>query len=163
MSRIDYSKWDNIEDSDSSDDDDEEERTSAMPRVTRLEEPSQVSFGGPNNTTTNGSACIDITPTTAQTTPSAPSHHHGNRNTRNISTHSSASTTVSSWTDRGGMVELEPRAAHNEEAATTTTRTLYWSQDRYSVTLRVQLHDRGRSMEHDAPLEEGDKDKAPHS
>ena len=152
MSRIDYSKWDNIGDSDSSDDDEEEERTSAMPRVTRLEEPSQVSFGGPNNTTTtNTSACIDITPTSAQSTPSAPSHrHHGNKNT---STHSSASNSVSSWTDRGGMVELEPHAAHNEEAATTTTRRkLYWSQDRYSVTLRVQLHDK--------PLDGGDEDAA---
>jgi len=57
------------------------------------------------------------------------------------------------------MVELEPHAAHNEEAATTTTRTLYWSQDRYSVTLRVQLHDRGRGVEHDAPRAE---DAAPH-
>ena len=120
MSRIDYSKWDNIEDSDSSDDD-EEEMTSAMPRVTRLEKPYQVSFGGPNNTT--ASACIDITPTTttsARSTTSSPQHHHGNSNRH--STHNSASTSVSSWTDRGGMVELEPHSAHDEAATTTTAQ-----------------------------------------
>ena len=83
-----------------------EDEGDSKPRVTRLDAPTKVTFGG-------GS----VSATTAATPSQAPS-------TKPPPT----STTPTSWTDHGGLLKTK-----GEE------RNLYWSQDRHSVTLRLEL------------------------
>lgn len=108
---IDYSKWDNLEVSSSSEDEDD----APQPRVTRLDAPSSVTFGGKDGTVSAASKpAVVLAP--KEIPKSAPS------STKNISP---------SWTDHGGL--LRAKLKNGEE------RKLHWSQDRYSVTLRLEL------------------------
>jgi hypothetical protein len=100
MSRIDYSKWDNLQDSD------DEEQQSPEPRVTRLDQPSRI-------VTTRGEEGFSVQP---------------NDPPRSRPTRTAATNKIpTAWTEKGGRVELED----------TDGVVLYWTQDRYSVTLRV--------------------------
>ena len=125
---IDYSKWDTLECSDS-----DEEESSSTPRVTRLQEPSRVTFGGSGDHA--GTATIHQ----PQSTPLTGSTNHRLDNPTSSSIGSitnevSSKTTYQKdplkvWTSRGGSLE------------TSDERTLLWSQDRYSVQLRLELKD----------------------
>ena len=109
---IDYSKWDNLDVSSSEDEDD-----APQPRVTRLDTPSSVTFGGKGG---------EISATAK--TPSASPHPSSKETPKSKTTKTSL---PSSWTDHGGL--LRAKSNSGEE------RNLYWSQDRYSVTLRLEL------------------------
>jgi len=123
---IDYSKWDNLEVS-SSDDDDDDKPT---PHVTRLDAPSRVTFGGGTggamsaSTSASKSPPLDCSYTEGATTVTT-SH------SKSV-TPAGDQSAPSSWTDRGGLLEIE-KTAYNP------SRNLYWAQDRYAVTLRLEL------------------------
>jgi hypothetical protein len=123
---IDYSRWDNLECSDSDDGE-----FASTPRVTCLQEPSRVTFGGGS-----GDCGVAI-----QGPPSPPAVGDDDRVGSASSTDHSAATALSfqnsnqnnllnSWTCRGGCLETADR------------RRLYWCQDRYSVQLRMELKDK---------------------
>lgn len=163
---IDYSKWDNLEISDSDNDDDDNyddgvnnDRSSMTPRVTRLDAPMKVTFGGNNNSSSTPTAHIEPSlsiPTATQdqaksttTSISTKSNNNNNNNnsiefvktTRTTSSPSSSSQ-ASSWTERGGLVVVTTTAAGNgddDDQPKQQGRKLYWSQDRYSVTFRLEL------------------------
>jgi hypothetical protein len=148
---IDYSKWDHMEDSSSSscdngDDDDFASNEVVMPRVTRLDVPSQVTFGGVHNKeTVNVGASPDngvVARSSTTTDPPSSIATSNASSTRNDvpllaleaiskSTTTTATSTTSShdqqWIQRGGIV------------TTDDGRKLYWCQDRYSVTIRLEL------------------------
>ena len=125
---IDYSKWDNLDEYSSSDDEDKPSGA----RVTRLDETSQVTFGGSDD----GSA--SITPSTvpvrsannvaAETVSSTANtvssiHHSTAKNKKE----NSGNDNFSTWKTKGGLV------------MTRDNRRLFWSQDRYSVCIRLEL------------------------
>ena len=137
---IDYSKWDNLEVSSSDDDDDDDyndDDTMTTPRVTRLDAPSKVTFGGNNNNST--AAHVNIEPSSSSI--STPTPQALIANTKTVG--SSGSAPPASWTERGGLVTV-----------TTGNRKLYWTQDRYSVTLRLELNGGGGEGESSSELEE---------
>lgn len=109
---IDYSKWDNLDVSSSEDEDDV-----PQPRVTRLDAPSSVTFGGKG-----GEISAAAKPPSASPIPSP---------TETPKSTPAKNSVPSSWTDHGGLL----RAQSN----TDKERKLYWSQDRNSVTLRLEL------------------------
>jgi hypothetical protein len=116
---IDYSKWDHLEDY-SDDDDDEEVTTSSTPRVTRLDAPSQVTFGGGAATLQTSSKQQQQTVTTTSAiTPAASSTKA-----------SGTSDDDNTWTQKGGQATIP-----------SLNRQVYWTQDRYSATLRLELFD----------------------
>jgi len=117
---IDYSKWDNLEVS-SSEDEDEDDKT---PRVTRLDAPSQVTFGGAG---ANGavSASPEVDTKTSSSKLSKPLE------SSSATTGTTTASHTQSWTDRCGLLETK--------SDTKQSRNLYWSQDRYTVTLRLEL------------------------
>lgn len=118
---IDYSKWDNLEVS-SSEDEDEDDKT---PRVTRLDAPSQVTFGGAG---ANGAVSASPEVDTKKTSSSKLSKP---LESSSATTGTTTASHTQSWTDRGGLLETK--------SDTKQSRNLYWSQDRYTVTLRLEL------------------------
>jgi len=123
---IDYSKWDNLEEySSSNSGDDNEEESNHLPRVTRLDAPSKVTFGG-------SSASATIQPSSSvPTIPATSSSAVANQATLE-SKHQKLNQQQQEeqWTAKGGTVVVNS----NEQE-----RKLYWCQDRYSVSLRLQL------------------------
>ena len=114
MSRIDYSKWDHLEDSD--DDASEDQLGDNVPRVTKLEQPSRI--------TTQADGSLLVQPQTNS------SHTESKTNEPTAKSSAAMNTTASipsEWTDKGDYVIL------------SKDRELFWSQDRYSVTLRIAL------------------------
>ena len=111
---IDYSKWDNLDVSSS-----EDEAENPTPRVTRLDEPSKVTFGG------DGS--ISAFPQGQTQTPPLQPIDVASTSPR---PKSSDGTAPPSWTERGGLLTSD---------SNTGERKLYWAQDRYSVTYRLEL------------------------
>lgn len=127
MSRIDYSKWDHIGDSS---DDEEQKQEDATPRVTRLDQPSRI-------VTHHGQEGFDVLqPPTKETTASI---SRGKKESSNTTTDTSTTAVpVSSWTEKGGVAELKL-----QQAEESSPIIMYWTQDRYTVTLRVPVpHDR---------------------
>lgn len=110
MSRIDYSKWDHLSDSDD-DDDDNQERPRAAPRVTKLEQPSRIT------TLSDGSI---------QVQPASPTSEAQRTSSLKDST-KPIDDIPSDWTEKGDHVCLD------------NDMELWWSQDRYSVTIRMAL------------------------
>lgn len=167
MSGIDYSKWDNLDEySDDDDDNISNEGNSAgiggsslskTPRVTRLDEPCKVTFGGNSSSTT---PIINIQPTTVTTatttqsirTDTCENPHNDERTGMNKERNNSSSSTTtscqqpSSWTERGGLIVSESTTT-TIDGKLTKKRMLYWSQDRYSVTLRLELHEQSNDEE----------------
>ena len=112
---IDYSKWDNLDEY-SDDDDEVNEDSSSTPRVTRLDAPSRVTFGGGLATAESQSSTSNKSTTTSSNTAVSKS------------TQAAAPTVANeAWTQKGGVV------------TTSSNRQLYWSQDRYSVSLRFEV------------------------
>ena len=126
MSGIDYSKWDNLEEySDSSDD----EATPTTPRVTTLDGPSKVTFGGSNS--------AEIVqqqeqqhPTSSQSGATVKSSSAG------AEVQGVSSKMKVKWSDKGGKVTIDEAKDRGKGGG---KRDLYWCQDRYSVTIRLQL------------------------
>ena len=114
MSRIDYSKWDNLEVSDS----DEEE--SNTPRVTKLDRPSRIT------TLSDGSVLIQ------ETHQSAPATSRVDEKT-SPTTAATTNKIPSAWTDKGGTTTIF--TDNNND-----TNDVYWSQDRYTVTIPIAIY-----------------------
>ncbi|GAX20486.1 hypothetical protein FisN_22Hh056 [Fistulifera solaris] len=114
MSRIDYSKWDHLEDSDDDNSDDSSPET--RPRVTKLEQPSRIT------TQADGTLLVE---------PSSPATKQPP-----VQNKQPAKDEIpSEWTEKGDHVILE----NNIE--------LWWSQDRYSVTIRMRLEVKVQSVQ----------------
>ena len=123
---IDYSKWDHLDDDSESDQDD---ANVTGPRVTRLDAATRVTFGGQQesgwSTAQDPARVKDSRDSTAKvqglvgmSTYDAPSKLSPDTRSMN------------QWTAKGGsFVTTSDR-----------NRNLYWSQDRYSVYIRVELH-----------------------
>lgn len=120
---IDYSKWDNLEEySSSSEDETEKEGTGA--RVTRLDAPSQVTFGGNDD---DRSATITPSPSTASQPAVVPKTSVGKSMTFKHKDSGDDPSAYQAWKAKGGLVMTED------------TRRLFWSQDRYSICIRLEL------------------------
>ncbi|GAX11383.1 hypothetical protein FisN_22Lh056 [Fistulifera solaris] len=121
MSRIDYSKWDHLEDSDddynNNDDNDNDNASTAenhRPRVTKLEQPSRIT------TQADGTLLVEpSSPTTTNKQPVIMNHYQPVTTEDEI---------PSEWIIKGDHVILENNIIE-----------LWWSQDRYSVTIRIRL------------------------
>lgn len=149
---IDYSKWDRLDEY-SDDSSDEGSNANAgrsdSPRVTRLDAPSKVTFGGGVAATVEPSVGTDYSRNRAQLpvqpVPSPPPAE-GKRPKASVGDRTkNPECSVNhheTWTDRGGLVMAQPASPNDDQGIATTTRRLYWSQDRYSVFLRLELHDR---------------------
>jgi hypothetical protein len=112
---IDYSKWDHLDEY--SDDDDQDIGDQTAPRVTRLDGPSQVTFGGEDG----GESIRPSQPVVAAADAPKP-----------IVEFVSPAVTAKgdsheSWKASGGV------------ETTSADRRLFWSQDRYSVCIRLEL------------------------
>jgi hypothetical protein len=157
---IDYSKWDHLKDESSSEDEDDEsshrnDDNHAVPRVTRLDAPSRVTFGGnarDQQQQEDTTWCsVDIQPSSPLRTASmtSPVSAATTTTTTSATSHLSSSSAVvvaketpvskapgntkggipDAWIERGGTVIT----------TANQNRQLHWCQDRYSVTLRLQL------------------------
>jgi hypothetical protein len=138
MSRIDYSKWDHLDDASSSSD---EQSPPDLPRVTKFDQPSRV--------TTQSDGSLLIRPSTPPPPPI-------------VSSLTTISTTSTAMPPQKPSGSSETNAGHQDESAKSTNRPhsrpppawtekggcstiregaheLYWSQDRYSVTIRIQI------------------------
>lgn len=124
-----------------------------MPRVTRLDGPSQVTFGGGGDIATSPSsrsrtsnvqrsdgtdASINHTIADPRNALSTTTSRREDSSTSIPTTSTSKSvnpnpdsTACDSWQEKGGMVSIVSSSAES--------RRLYWSQDRYSVVLRMEL------------------------
>jgi len=154
MARIDYSKWDNLDEYSDDDNDnniDEDDAgsscsSSMIPRVTRLDEPSKITFGGRSE---NSSSTTPINIESMTTESMIKDNGKESRNETNgvntvCNNSSSTSSQPASWTERGGLVVSESTTIDGKVAQ---KRILCWSQDRYSVTLRLELHEQGNRKE----------------
>jgi hypothetical protein len=139
---VDYSKWDrmNFSDSDNSDDDNDNngEQGTGPCRVTRLDQPGRVTIlpDGQVNVEETSSASAATSVPSSNATPakvalpptSTPATKTAIADTTFSPQEASHTTPTpkppASWTSKGGFVEAQ---------------NLYWSQDRYAVTLRFQL------------------------
>jgi hypothetical protein len=144
MSRIDYSKWDKLDEyddlSDAETNDSNRLPYSQGPRVTRLDQPSSVTRTGTGEiiiqdatvvaeddecdvversvTGSSGSGSGDRSfDRASQAQPSEGKKSDTGRSTLGVPAH---------WTDKGGSCEYQGTAVH-------------WSQDRLTVTIRVRL------------------------
>mmetsp|Transcript_77710 Transcript_77710/g.116874 ORF Transcript_77710/g.116874 Transcript_77710/m.116874 type:complete len:263 (+) Transcript_77710:47-835(+) len=120
---IDYSKWDNLDEY--SDDDDEAEGASGdqAPRVTRLDAPSSVTFGGDTNVIQGTAAASAPVPSATAASQILKVDFQAATSNASKAGHSQ----IDQWRAKGGLV------------TTSLNRELYWTQDRYSVTLRCQM------------------------
>ena len=156
MSRIDYSKWDNLDEYSDDDDDDNDgdignsDDGMTQPRVTRLDGPSKVTFGGgssSSSSTATTTSLINIEPTSSSLSSSSCRNSNDDKfstaTTKLSSTPNNDENSSSSWTERGGLVESESTTIVVD--GNPQKRKLYWSQDRYSVTLRLELHLHGHT------------------
>ena len=132
---IDYSKWDHLDDCSDSDEEGAAD-TRSTPRVTRLEAPSRVTFGGmPNeveSVATIDPPLLSTLPPSSNSSGAMAQDGHGPMMAPKPSTASDnegkcSETGHSAWTKKGGSV------------VTSDNRHLYWSQDRYSVQIRLEL------------------------
>ncbi|CAJ1970066.1 unnamed protein product [Cylindrotheca closterium] len=126
---IDYSKWDNLDEYSSSDDGEQNDSSDNV-RVTQLDAPSQVTFGGEDASTPT------IMPSSSCKAPAIESANGigtaevTNTKSTLLSDHNETDPYYD-WQEKGGMVSITSSSNHN--------RRLYWSQGRYSVLLRLEL------------------------
>eukprot|EP00529_Nitzschia_sp_RCC80_P025861 CAMPEP_0113463134 /NCGR_PEP_ID=MMETSP0014_2-20120614/12478_1 /TAXON_ID=2857 /ORGANISM="Nitzschia sp." /LENGTH=353 /DNA_ID=CAMNT_0000355073 /DNA_START=143 /DNA_END=1201 /DNA_ORIENTATION=- /assembly_acc=CAM_ASM_000159 len=168
---IDYSKWDNIDvsDSDGSDSDGGEGRCGGIAKVTRLDAPSTVTFGGGGSSNSGGNTAQQQQQTITVTTPSRNAPTISTSKTEKHSPSSSDSFLPSAeptqavaqpapvtqttqeekaWTETGGSCYIpvvtgagSPSASSQQQQHQQQQRKVYWSQDRYSVTITIELFD----------------------
>merc|ERR1711935_201392 len=97
---IDYSKWDKLEVSSSEDEDEDQHNpTSSTPRVTRLDAPSKVTFGG-------GSVSASVSASQEPPTEASPPLRLDAPDRSNALGGASKSRSHS-WTDHGGLLETK--------------------------------------------------------
>ena len=136
MSRIDYSKWDNLEVSDS------DNESPAAPRVTRLDRPSRITTQSDGSLliqrpeeSTQASEESSVPAASTTTTISTIHEKSPNDNNNSKTTITRTNEPPASWTERGGHTTIVVTDQN-------TKHDVYWSQDRYSVTIRIELpHD----------------------
>ena len=139
MSRgIDYSKWDKMDFSDNEDDNDEKGYDHNTPRVTRLDQPSTVTFGNPNERNNGGSISITQSPTkfskaqaqNVSTTTSVKETDASSENMIILDKHKSEPDNITSKLShltRNGGSFIYP---------TKKTET-FWSQDRHEAVFSI--------------------------
>lgn len=110
--RIDYSKWDNIDCSSS-----DEDKEGARPQVTKLDAPSRI------KRTSDGTLVVEEQIQHPEINPNADSSTTKGHLLKRYDT----TAKIEDWSQNGGVVTTEMGAK------------LYWSQDRYSVCLRLSL------------------------
>lgn len=159
---IDYSKWDKIVVDSEDDIDDSDDDAPVRPRVTRLDAPGRVTFGGssaPDTIALSTSSCSPSTATAVAKAVSssgkktgtgssfetcAPSSEPPLDPSTTTQTTTSAessccdqptSTVPASWTEKGAAVLTEDVSAKKTEPC----YSYYWSQDRLCVHVRVPL------------------------
>eukprot|EP00980_Cylindrotheca_fusiformis_P022852 scaffold9846_cov122-Cylindrotheca_fusiformis.AAC.5 len=119
---IDYSKWDHLDEYSEDEDDHNDE---GQPRVTRLDGPSEVTFGG-------GSATVQPSQGAASTSALHPPQKQLTEKFVSAAAKSKVATNnddpFQNWKASGG-----------EESIEDGQRRLFWSQDRYSICIRVEL------------------------
>jgi hypothetical protein len=138
MSRIDYSKWDNLDCSSSSEDED----GNGPARVTKLDGPSQVTFGGGGDGST-----IQIEPSSfsAPVATTSPASRPVSTTTvladsrKKLDPIEQRDQEQKQWTEKGGMVQVPCGSCSGSGSPVTPTCHLYWSQTRYAVTLRLEF------------------------
>jgi hypothetical protein len=121
---MDYSKWDHLDEY--SDDDDQDIGDQTAPRVTRLDGPSQVTFGGGDG----GESIRPPQPMVAAADPPKPTGE-------SVSTSTTASIKSPAVAANG-----DPHQSWKASGGVETTsadRRLFWSQDRYLVCIRLEL------------------------
>lgn len=127
---IDYSKWDHLDEYSGDDDSDgSNENVDGCPlinpRITRLDGPSRVTFGGKHVK----KPLVEPSSVSSRTSgPKSPSQSDVPAAVENVT----KKRPPSSWTERGGCVTKTTVDGKKR-------RMLYWSQDRYSVALRLEL------------------------
>lgn len=166
---IDYSKWDHLDEYDDDDDGDESVDGGPTPQVTRLDGPSTVTFGG-GGTTSIAPSSVSIGPSSPSAVPPAHEGEKKLFSSQTTTTNRTLGVKQSigdgdndegnrlqsippehleqyheSWTERGGLVtvpateELSP-SSPDDNSTSRNRRRLYWSQDRYSIYFRLELH-----------------------
>jgi len=155
MAGIDYSKWDYLDEYSDDDNDKNNNEESAgnscpssmIPRVTRLDEPSKITFGG-SSESLSSTTPISIKPMTMESIIIKENHSEFRNETTAVNTECNNSSSPpcqpASWTERGGLVVSESMTIDGKVAQ---KRILCWSQDRYSVTLRLELHEQSNREE----------------
>jgi hypothetical protein len=124
---IDYSKWDKI-DCSSSDSDDEHQHQQQQPRVTRLDAPSTITRTADGDLIVDQQQSQPQKPAATEARPPAAAASSAGKSSAVASTTStSLDQKIEDWSQNGGVVTTES-GCH-----------LYWSQDRYSVCLRLEL------------------------
>jgi len=133
MSGIDYSKWDKIDCSSSDEDDDE---GGHQPRVTKLDAPSRVTLATDGNLVIEESdgKTTDLGPSTPlvaeQPSTAAAATDSTNKKPKRVQ---EKLPIIEDWTQNGSEIML------NEDDYPNIPKKLYWSQDRYNVTIRLEL------------------------
>ena len=133
---IDYSKWDHLDEY--SDDDDGNGdgvvESNASPRVTRLDAPSSVTFGGSDNNAIEVDSSMKQNATAVSTTATTEAKMGLTVGNNAIGPAGKANAGTErlekeeeKWCVKGGKV------------TSNDNRQIYWTQDRYSVTIRCQL------------------------
>lgn len=133
MSRggVDYSKWDKMDFSDDDDDDNDDDDAAApdLCRVTRLDAPSRVTIQQGTVHVQQQQQQSIATAATHTALVASPAVTAFSSSTDTATT--TATTVPVAWTAQGAAVELELQQQQ--------LQLLYWTQDRYTVTLRFLL------------------------
>jgi hypothetical protein len=146
MSRIDYSKWDNL-DCSSSSEDENGDAGNGPARVTKLDGPSQVTFGGGLDRSTMQIEPSSFSAPVAAASPASPpvtttgasSAVADSRKTKTLDLAEQRDQEQKQWTDKGGMVQVPCSSWSGSASPVRPTCQLYWSQTRYAVTLRLEF------------------------
>jgi hypothetical protein len=132
---IDYSKWNHFGESS----DDEESPAAIIPRVTRLDAPSQVSTSV-DGTIHVSSSCSSKSNTSSIKTTTT---------TTTTTTNKTMEDAIQEWTSNGSVVTLQHHEeSHTDDDECGITR-LYWSQTRETVSIRIEVpaHTRARNVQ----------------
>jgi hypothetical protein len=157
---IDYSKWNNLEDS--GDDSDTDDIRRHRPQVTRFDEPRSVTIqssvstsNGENTgivtqdqrtdgTRAGGFATADSNSLKIQDekTNTEAKRKHEERASREISRNDEIETyPIPKWIEKGGISSIPRSSFHLSECDSEKTIPIYWGQDRSTVTVRISINE----------------------
>jgi hypothetical protein len=145
---IDYSKWDRMVDSDDEDD----EKESAKPRVTVLDQPTRVTFGG-----SGGGQSEDIdeaeaaSPSLADTKERTAIPFLANASDPSETKPLSKYGIPQSWSEKGSVILKRPEDASSAQSSFQNIHYC-WSQDRASVHIRVPIDGTTTAKEYDVAV-----------
>jgi hypothetical protein len=131
---IDYSKWNHFGESS----DDEESPATIIPRVTRLDAPSQVS------TSVDGTIHVSCSSSSKRNTSSTKT-----TTTTSTTTNKTMEDAIQEWTSNGSVVTLQHHEENHTDDEECGITRLYWSQTRETVSIRIEVpaHARARNVQ----------------